>query len=145
MPKEQAFSSAAECPMKLQHVGLVCASEENADAFYGRLLGLAKSAPKTLPRALSKAIFDVDDDLRILNYIGGGLHAEIFIPSQPRPPAGRIEHVCLEVGDLPAFLQGCRDLGARVFQISKGDSLLTFACDLDGNLFEIKEAAGGER
>ena len=38
--------SAVEGLMKLKHVGLVCASEENADAFYGRLLGLAKSAPE---------------------------------------------------------------------------------------------------
>ncbi len=128
--------------MKLKHVGLVCASEENADAFYGRLLGLAKSAPKTLPRALSQAIFHVDCDLTVVNYIGGELHAEIFIASQPGPQAGRIAHVCLEVGDLCAFLQGCRDLGAKVIQVPKGDSLLTFACDLDGNLFEIKEAAG---
>ena len=128
--------------MKLKHVGLVCASEENADAFYGRLLGLAKSEPKTLPRALSNAIFHADCDLRIVNYMGSELHAEIFIADQPRPQAGRIEHVCIEVGDLKAFVQGCRDLGATVMQVPKGDSLLTFACDLDGNLFEIKEAAG---
>ena len=128
--------------MKVKHVGLVCASEENADRFYGRLLGLVKSEPKTLPRALSKALFDVDCDLRIVNYMGDDLHAEIFIASQPRPQGGRIEHVCLEVGDLPAFVQGCRDLGARVIQIPKGDSMLTFACDLDDNLFEIKQATG---
>ena len=131
--------------MKLKHVGLVCASEENADAFYGRLLGLAKSEPKTLPRALSQAIFQVDGDLRIINYIGDELHAEIFIDGQPRPQGGRIEHVCLEVDDLQVFIQGCRDLGATVTQVPKGDSLLTFACDLDGNLFEIKEAAGRDR
>ena len=125
--------------MKLKHVGLVCASEENADRFYGRLLGLAKSEPKTLPRALSKASFDVDCDLTIVNYVCADVHAEIFIAGQPRPQTGRIEHVCLEVGDLHAFIQGCRDLGARVVQVPKGDSLLTFARDLDGNLFEIKE------
>ena len=105
--------------MKLKHVGLVCASEENADAFYGRLLGLAKSEPKTLPRALSQAIFRVDGDLRILNYIGGELHAEIFIASQPAPEAGRIAHVCLEVGDLEAFIQSCRDLAQKSFRFPR--------------------------
>jgi catechol 2,3-dioxygenase-like lactoylglutathione lyase family enzyme len=132
------FALAAERPMKLRHVGLACVSEENADKFYGGLLGLKKSEPKTLPRALAKAIFGVDCDLKIINYIGDGLHAEILISGQPSNRAGCIEHIALDVGDLSVFLQGCRDLGVKVIQVPKGDAMLTFVRDLDGNLFEIK-------
>ena len=33
----------------LKHTALVCASEENADNFYKKLLGLKKADQKTLP------------------------------------------------------------------------------------------------
>lgn len=129
--------------MNLRHVALVCSSEENADRFFGRVLGLTKAEPKTLPRALSRALFDIDRDLAVINYTSVGVHFEIFIagraPRRPRP----IEHVCLEVSDLAAFLTRARDAGATVIQIPKGDSLLTFIRDADDDLFEIKERTTG--
>ncbi len=154
--------------MNLRHVGLVCGSEENADRFFGGVLRLTKAEPKTLPRGLSKALFDIDRELTIINYTGEGVHFEVFIdpfdgPDESGPlrvnpdrapalgpgcrrvdargprRAGRIEHVCLDVRDLSAFLARCRDAGATVIQVPKGDSLLTFIRDADDNLFEIKE------
>jgi len=124
--------------MILRHVALTCSSEENSDKFYKNLLGLEKSEPKTLPRALSKAIFNVDSELQMINYLDEYVHFEIFISSHSMRSVGQIEHFCLEADDLQGFLKKCRNLGVEVSQIPKGDRTLTFIRDFDGNLFEIK-------
>ena len=125
--------------MLLRHVGLTCSSEENSDKFYRDLLGLKKSGPKTLPAELSRAIFNFDAELQIINYMDENVHFEIFIHSQNRHHAGLIEHSCLDVGDLEIFLEKCRAMEVEISQIPKGDKTLTFIKDYDGNLFEIKQ------
>ena len=122
----------------LRHMALVCSSEENADLFFVNLLGLKKSAPKTVSPAVSKAIFGVNFELRVVNYENDDIHFEIFIDSRQSKKGERLEHICLEVDDLPVFLQKCRNLKVKIIQVPKGDSLLTFIHDFDNNLFEIK-------
>jgi catechol 2,3-dioxygenase-like lactoylglutathione lyase family enzyme len=124
--------------MILKHVALVCGSEENSDKFYEQLLGLAKINSKILPRALSRQIFDLDSELQIINYADDTIHFEIFINSKESIDAKRIEHVCLEIEDMEAFIKKCHALEAEILQIQKGDKLLLFIKDFDGNLFEIK-------
>jgi len=125
--------------MILQHVALVCTSEEKSDKFYQGLLGLKKSEPKTLPSALSKSIFNLDSELVIINYLNEHLHFEIFITDRSNDSTRQIEHYCLEVGNLKDFINRCKILGVEIVQISKGDRTLTFIKDFDGNLFEIKD------
>jgi len=127
--------------MILQHVALVCTSEEKSDKFYQDLLGLKKSEPKTLPSALSKSIFNLDSELVIINYLNEHLHFEIFITDLSQDSTRQIEHYCLEVGNLEDFIDKCRMLGVELAQIPKGDRTLTFIKDFDGNLFEIKRSA----
>jgi catechol 2,3-dioxygenase-like lactoylglutathione lyase family enzyme len=126
--------------MRLRHVGLACSSEKNSDKFYRDLLRLEKSGPKILPRELVKAIFNLDDELQLINYMDTNVHFEIFIHSSNSNHAGLIEHSCLDVGDLESFLQKCRAMGVEISQIPKGEKILTFVRDYDGNLFEIKES-----
>ena len=125
--------------MNLRHVALTCSSEGNADKFYQTLLGLKKSGPKILPSSLSRAIFNIDSELTIVNYMNESLHFEIFIHDHHQSNNSRIDHVCLQVNDLPEFLQQCRSLNVRFVQVPKGDSMITFVCDDDGNLFEMKQ------
>ena len=89
--------------MLLKHVGLACSTEDNADKFYQTLLGLKKAEPKTLPRELSRAIFNVDAELKIVNYIRENLHCEVFISGRIDSQHRQIAHLCLEVGDLSDF------------------------------------------
>ena len=124
--------------MILRHVALTGSSEEKSDKFYHTLLGLQKSEPKTLPLTLSKAIFDINSELKIINYLDEYLHFEIFLTSYTINKARKIAHVCLEVDDLEAFLEKCRTLQVKIVQIPWKDKLLTFISDDDGNLFEIK-------
>ncbi len=124
--------------MILRHVALTCSSEETSDKFYKSLLGLQKSEPKTIPSALAKALFDINSELKIINYLNEYLHFEIFLTSRNNSSVRRIEHVCLEVDDLAAFIEKCRTLQVKIVQVTKEDKLLTFISDDDGNLFEIK-------
>jgi catechol 2,3-dioxygenase-like lactoylglutathione lyase family enzyme len=122
----------------LRHVALTCDSEKKSDRFYKDLLGLEKSEPKTLKRSLSKSIFNVDTELLMINYRGEQVHFEIFITGQSVKSHKQIGHVCLEIEDLKAFLNKCRQLEIEVIHVPKGDRILTFVQDNDGNLFEIK-------
>ena len=124
--------------MILRHIALTCSSEKISDKFYKNLLGLQKSDPKTIPPSLSKALFDINSELKIINYLDDFLHFEIFITRHNHSGIRRIEHVCLEVDDLSAFLEKCRTLQMKIVQVPRGDKLLTFVSDDNGNLFEIK-------
>jgi len=124
--------------MILRHLALTCSSEERSDKFYKNLLGLQKSEPKTIPPTLSKALFDLDSELKLINYRNEYLHFEIFFTDHNTSSVRRIEHVCLEVDDLAEFLEKCRTLQVKIVQVPRGNKLLTFVSDDDGNLFEIK-------
>lgn len=128
-----------EALVLLQHVGLTCSTEDNADRFYQDLLGLNKSGPKTLSSDLSKAIFNLDAELQLINYIGDNIHFEIFIAKRLNTSPSQIEHLCLGVENISDFTEKCRRVDLEVSLISKGDKTLTFIKDYDGNLFEIKE------
>jgi len=125
--------------MLLKHAGLTCSSEENSDKFYRDLLGLNKSEPKILPSNLAKAIFKLDAELQMINYMNDPIHFEIFIADQSSTSPRPIEHLCLEVDDLTGFIKKCRRLQVEVALIPKGDKTLTFIKDFDGNLFEVTQ------
>ena len=125
--------------MHLKHVALTCSSEENADTFYADLLGLTKSEPKALPPELSKAFFSVNTELVMINYQDEHVHFEIFVSGPNDGNRRKIAHTCLEVDNMEGFLEKCRGLKVDIARIPKGDKILTFIKDFDGNLFEIKE------
>jgi catechol 2,3-dioxygenase-like lactoylglutathione lyase family enzyme len=127
--------------MKVRHYGLACRSEETAERFYKKFLGLKKSERKTVPAALSETLFGIPCDLEVLNYAGDEVHFEVFIHEGERPAAGSPTHICLEVEDLEAFFERCRAMGVPVIRAPRGDRWITFVQDFDGNLFELKETA----
>ena len=137
--------------MQILHVGLACRSEAESDRFYQDLLGLSKQEPKTLSRDLAHAIFGVDRQLIMINYVGDDVRFEIFITDTaggtaggtpgdtPRVPSGPIAHTCLAVDDLEEFLTRCRALDVEVARIPRGNYTVTFIKDYAGNLFEVKD------
>ncbi len=125
--------------MLLKHVALVCSSEEKSDKFYESLLGLKKVSSKMIPSTLSKQIFNLDSELKIIDYAVDEIHFEVFINNQKISEAKKIEHICLEVDNLEGFLDKCNDMTVKILQIPKKEGFLTFISDYDGNLFEIKE------
>ena len=121
-----------------KHTALVCRTEENADRFFQDLLGLEKAEPWPLPVDLAMAIFDMDDELTVINYTGKGMHFEIFIDADYPGNSDGMAHTCVEVASRLHFLETCKTLGVRVNRVPKGDRVLIFVRDFDGNLFEVK-------
>ncbi len=103
----------------IKHTALVCATEENADRFYANLLGLKKLTPKNLARSLSKAIFDVDSEMKVINYMNEDVCFEIFIYNQINRIKGRIEHVCIEIDDHDVFMKRCQTFEVKIIRIPK--------------------------
>ena len=114
---------------------------ENADLFYGQLLGLEKTEPKTLPRETAEALFGVETDLTMVYYQDENSQFELFIHPDLQSinsVRGNVSHDCIQVEDKDGFLEKCEESSCEVMKVPKGDKVLTFVRDLDGNLFEIK-------
>ncbi|MDD5708033.1 MAG: hypothetical protein PHR35_19110 [Kiritimatiellae bacterium] len=126
--------------MNWVHMGLACRSVANADRFFVGVLGLTKSEPKNLPRPVSEALFGVGADLAMIYYTGEGLQFEVFVDPNRKTSNDGIVHACLAVKDREAFLRRCEEHAFKVMRVPKGEALLTFVHDDDGNLYEIKSA-----
>jgi catechol 2,3-dioxygenase-like lactoylglutathione lyase family enzyme len=127
--------------MRFHHVGLVCSSQEKADRFYEGILGLAKIKTSELAEDFTKRIFQSAQRCLMILYGNEGLALEVFVPEELPARKSPFEHICLEVEERESFLAKCRDNGFEVRRIPKGDTFLVFVADLDGNLFEVKEAS----
>jgi catechol 2,3-dioxygenase-like lactoylglutathione lyase family enzyme len=125
--------------MRILHIGLGASCERNADLFFQELLGLVKAAPISLSAELCRGIFAIDRELRVIHYEAEGIHFEVFIDPLYRAPRQAVLHTCLEVDDRAGFLKRCGEAGLKVSRTPKGDSLVCFVSDLDGNLYEVKE------
>jgi catechol 2,3-dioxygenase-like lactoylglutathione lyase family enzyme len=128
--------------MRLNHVALVCGSEQNADVFYKDVLGLRKIKSFVLSNDLAHRIFGIDREYHVVVYGNDRFTAEVFIDDRSPERDKSLEHVCLEVEDREEFVKKCEAMHVEVNRIPKGDALLTFVKDYDGNLFEIKETSG---
>lgn len=128
--------------MFLNHIALLCSSEENSDRFYQGVLGLKKMQSKVVAADLSEKIFNLKRSYPLVNYANEHLKFEIFISEQKDIEIRRISHVCLDVGNTEIFLDKCREMNVEINRITKGESLYIFVRDYDGNVFEIKEKKG---
>jgi catechol 2,3-dioxygenase-like lactoylglutathione lyase family enzyme len=126
--------------MRLNHVALVCSSEQRADDLYEGVLGLRRIKSFVLSRDLAYSIFGIELERRVLVYGNDRFTAEVFIDDRSPERDTSFENLCLEVKDREEFIKKCERMHLEVNHIPKGDALLTFVKDLDGNLFEIKEA-----
>jgi len=125
--------------MRLVHAALVSRSLINAERFFEQILGLKKIKEATLPQDLTQKVFNRPLECLALIYSGSGFAIEVLVSNAVKPLADPLAHLCLEVVDRKDFLERCRAAGLPVNSVPKGDSLLVFIEDFDGNLYEIKE------
>ncbi len=127
--------------MRMLHVGIGASGEGNADLFFQELLGLEKAAPIPLAAGMAERIFAVGRDMAIVNYTAAGIRFEVFIDPLYSAPERSVLHACFEVDDLEALVVRCAALGLEVNRVPKGDRVVTFIRDRDGNLYEVKEGS----
>ena len=126
--------------MRLHHAALVSSSEANADKFYEDILKLGKIKTYVLKSNLALRIFDIDVECPLILYGNEDFAIEIFVTNQIPDKKAPLSHLCLEVEDREKFLTSCRSNGLEINLVPRGDSQICFVRDLDGNLFEIKQA-----
>ncbi len=123
---------------KFLHAAVACSSRQNSRRFFSDLLGLKLAKAYDAPAPLMKQLFGIDRDVKVEVYACGDAAIEAFIlPGAPVPPPPA--HVCAAVGDKAAFLSKCRKAGLPMVEAQKGDSVVTFVQDFDGNRYEIKQ------
>ena len=126
--------------MKLHHLAMVCSTVEMADRFYEGVLNLKKIKSGTLDRRFGEKIFDIPQECEMILYGNKDFRIEVFVTvSDPKMKAPYV-HVCLEVNDRKSFTKKCEEAGLAVKRIPRGDYMIVFIEDYDGNLFEIKES-----
>ena len=125
--------------MKLHHIAIVCSSIKRADRFYEGVLGLKKIKSATLDRAFGEQLFGISQECEMILYGNQNVRIEVFVTVLNPKIRMPYHHLCLEVEDRKSFVEKCEEAGLTVKRISKGDYLIIFMEDYDGNLFEIKE------
>ena len=124
--------------MKLNHVALVSSSEQRAHDFYEGVLGLSRTKSFVVSSELCRQIFDIDEECRVIVYGNSQFSVEVFLGTPGAGMRTRFEHICVAVTNLEEFLKKCETMNVEVNRVPKGDRLLTFVRDYDGNMFEIK-------
>jgi catechol 2,3-dioxygenase-like lactoylglutathione lyase family enzyme len=127
--------------MRIHHIAVVCASEENADRFYQRLLGLERIRSYPVSAELSNGLFGFERGFQACNYVKGNMNVEVFVIEKSAVAPPNFHHVALEVDNLEEFLKRCKEMKVQILQVPKGDKIITMIKDFDGNIFEIKETA----
>jgi catechol 2,3-dioxygenase-like lactoylglutathione lyase family enzyme len=124
----------------LEHVAVASNTEEQADAFFGKLLGMEKTRTFTIPAEIMDELFGAEGEVRVVRYAGDALDAEVFITGDDSRVADRFTHLCLTVDDREALAARAESMGFSVKRARKkgGDGYVLFVEDFFGNRYEIK-------
>lgn len=124
--------------MKLDHIGIINKSEEDALKFYTGLLGLEKIRESMLPPDVSQQLFSLAVEMKMLVFGKASLKIEVFLIPGFVSPFPRIPHFCIQVPDFPGFLGRVREAGAKVIIGKRTDKTVYFVEDFSGNRIELK-------
>ena len=125
--------------MLLNHIGLVNASEEQAEKFYGDFLELEKSREYVVPAELSSQLFDIPHDINAVVYEKNDIRLEIFFYSDSVPGSPEIRHVALFVDDITAFLKRAARFQVEHIIGKTSEKTVHFIKDYSGNMIEVKQ------
>ena len=123
----------------LNHVALQCLDKEKAEIFFTKVLGLKRVKNFVLSKELSKAIFGIDDNVKIDVYENNRMRFEIFIGNNCKKHG--YEHTCIEVKNKKEFISCCKSYEIEPIIVKKKEKELLFVKDFSDNLYEIKERA----
>lgn len=120
---------------RIQHVALECASQQQADTFFIKVLRIPKMKSTMLSQELSVSIFQIDRPVQMETYDNGKARFEVFISKEPRKLS--FAHIGIEINNKTDFVTRCQAHGLKPFFIQKAGKQLLFVRDFSDNLFEI--------
>ncbi len=125
--------------MRLNHVGIINKSEDEARRFYRDVLGLAITKEYVVPAELSRQIFSLSRDIKMLVFEKEGAKIEVFIAPEYTPSTPNIIHTGFLLDDLPGLMEKAGQAGVEQITGKTKDKTVYFIRDYSGNLIEIKQ------
>ncbi len=127
--------------MKIEHIAVGYNSEEEADNFFIKLLGMKKLRSKTVSAELMEAFFGVKREHIFIAYKNEDLSFEVFITEDKSKACDIFTHSCLSIDNRDEFVDKATSMGFEVIKVSRqdSDSYYLFIKDSFHNLYEIKE------
>ncbi len=122
------------------HTAVAVSSADHGAAVFGELLGLPVTRTFAIGHELVQALFDRRGESEITVYDAGGTLIEVFVDEEMTPRTDLYDHLCFQVGDLEGLLDRAQQMGLEVRRYHTGVKEIVFMRDLDGNLYELKEA-----
>ena len=120
----------------LNHIALSSNSQNDADLFFNKILGIPLVKKFILSKNLANKIFKIPKDVEVLVYDNNKIRFEIFITDNKNYTI--FNHICLEINNKDELIKKCKESNINFFYVNKGDKKLLFIKDTFGNLFEIK-------
>ena len=125
--------------MDLLHIALQYPSEEKADIFFNKILGLKSKKQFKITSNLSEQLFGINKNIRVKLFSNNGICFEIFITGIKMEQKKRYDHFCLMVNDKKNLVAKCKKYRTRIYIIKKDKKEFMFIKDNVGYLYEIKE------
>ena len=122
----------------IDHIGIVNKQEDEAVEFYQNLLGLEKIKESSVPPELSRQLFNLFQEIRMLVFVRGNLKIEVFLIPGFTPSSPNISHFCLQILHFPELVERLKQAGTKVITGQHGGKTVYFAEDFSGNRIEIK-------
>ncbi len=127
--------------MKLEHIAVAANTREDADRFFGTLLGLEHAYDFVIPEELTTQIFGIQRPQPVIRYQdqAGTAGFEVFLTEAPERARDRFTHMCLVVEDRDDFAARARTMGFSVNKVPRAaGGYYLFVKDGFGNLYEVK-------
>lgn len=122
----------------VDHVGIINKREDEAVEFYQNLLGMEKIKESSVPAELSRQLFNLFQEVRMILFGKESTKIEVFIIPGFTPATPNISHFSLTVLHFPDLLKRLNHAGAKVIVGQHGGKIVYFAEDFSGNRIEIK-------
>jgi len=122
----------------VDHVGIINKREDEAVEFYQNLLGMEKIKESSVPAELSRQLFNLFQEIRMLVFGRESTKIEVFIIPGFTSPSPNISHFSLHVLHFPDLLKRLTQAGVKVITGQHGGKTVYFTEDFSGNRVEIK-------
>ncbi len=127
-----------ETDTRIQHVAVECASQQQADTFFVKVLGMPKVKTTMLPKELCASIFDIGTPVQMETYDNGTARVEVFLREDQKIRS--FVHIGMAVENTADFITRCEAEGLKPFFVQKAGKQLLFVRDFSHNLYEIVTA-----
>jgi len=130
--------------MTCHHIGIFTEDPQPLVEFYTQGLGFVEGNTQILGPELTKTIFGIEAECRMIKLTRDSAAIELFAPldfslDKRTCRTTGYNHWALEVDDKEAYIRILEERNVDVIRIDRGSHLIYFVRDPEGNLIEIYE------